>query len=60
LNRAKELSKKYNRKIFINFLNPIDSEFLYDDFDTIIETYGINEFSAYALAKILNNEKLTE
>ncbi|MCX7648338.1 MAG: hypothetical protein N2Z60_06990 [Elusimicrobiales bacterium] len=60
LKTIKELSKKYNRKIFINFLNPIDSEFLYDDFDTIIETYGINEFSAYALAKILNNEKLTE
>jgi beta-glucosidase-like glycosyl hydrolase len=48
-----KISQKFNKKIFINFLNPVDSQKINNYFDSIIETYGINEYSANAVANEL-------
>lgn len=53
--QIKEILKNYNHSLYINLLNPYDSEFFIDEFDCIIETYGINEFSIDALKRYLTN-----
>jgi len=51
-----QIAEKFHKKIFINLLNPIDSEKISTFFDCVIETYGINEYSASALAdKLIEN-----
>jgi hypothetical protein len=51
-----QIAEKFHKKIFINLLNPIDSEKISNFFDCVIETYGINEYSASALAdKLIEN-----
>lgn len=59
IDEIKELTKNYKYKAYVNVLNPYDSQFLIDDFNCIVETYGINEFSAKSLGeyftKIVNS-----
>ncbi|MEF3279748.1 MAG: hypothetical protein K6357_02115 [Elusimicrobiota bacterium] len=55
-----ELSKDYKKKIFVNLINPVNSELFAEEYDAIIETYGINEFSMKALALKLLGESLSQ
>lgn len=58
INQIKEIAKIYEYKLYINMLNPYDSNFFLEDFECIIETYGINEFSAKSIGKYI--KKLIE
>ena len=48
-----EIREKYESSIYVNLLNPYDSGYFLKDFNCIIETYGINEFSINALTTFI-------
>jgi beta-N-acetylhexosaminidase len=50
------LAKNSKKNIFINLLNPYDTDMIKNDFQTIIETYNITEFSMKTLSELLTEK----